>query len=332
MSLSPNRRAVLAGLAAAIGAGLYGVSPSQAGELETNTVRLGHWDDDGAYCWASVYLSGELLRADGFDVHFVQGDMKADNSKWLADDVIDFDMNMPTMHILSLDRGVPIKVLTGVHSGCFNLVASEDIQGVADLKGKRVGISELGGHPHLLLSLMASYVGLDPAHDIDWIVGDSRAEQFKQGKIDAFLSGEPEPEKLRAENVGHIVVNTAFDKPWSDYFCCMIAGRTDYVARNPVATKHVLRAILKSADLCSSNPDLAAKKIAASGLLSSRENVLATLRDTRHEWRDFDAADSLRFYALHMQELGLVKLTPDQVLARGTDWRFMDELQRELKA
>jgi len=88
-----------------IGAGLLGDSPCRADELETKTVRLGHWNDDGAYCWTSVYLAGELLRADGFDVRYVQGDTKADNSQWLADDVIDFDMNMPTMHILSLDRG-----------------------------------------------------------------------------------------------------------------------------------------------------------------------------------------------------------------------------------
>src|SRR5690349_15446340 len=65
------------------------------------------------------------------------------------------------------------------------------------------------------------------------------------------------------------------------------AARADYVARNPVATKRVLRAILKSADLCSSNPELAAEQLAASGMLSSKENVLGTLRDTRHEWRDF---------------------------------------------
>jgi len=272
------------------------------------------------------------LRAAGFDVRHIQGDVKADNSQWLADDVIDFDMNMPTMHILSLARGVPIKVLTGVHSGCFNLIAREDIGTVADLKGRRVGISVLGGHPHLLLSLMASYVGLDPKHEIDWVVGASRAELFKQGKVDAFLSSEPEPQKLRAEKVGHVIVNTAFDKPWSDYFCCMIAGHADYVAKNPVATKHVLRAILTSADLCSSNPELAAERIAATGLLSSKENVLGTLRDTRHEWRDFDAADTLRFYTLRMQEIGLIKSTPSEILSGGTDWRFTRELQRELKA
>jgi NitT/TauT family transport system substrate-binding protein len=332
MALSLNRRTVLAGLAAATGAGLMGIAPSPTAGLETRTVRLGHWEDEGAYCWASVYLAGELLRADGFDVHYVQGDVKADNSQWLADDVIDFDMNMPTMHILSLDRGVPITVLTGVHSGCFNLVAREDIRGVADLKGRRVGIAVLGGHPHLLLSLMAGYVGLDPVHEIDWVVGDSRAELFKQGKIDTYLSGEPEPLKLRDEKVGHVIVNTAFDKPWSDYFCCMIAGRADYVAKNPVATKRVLRAILQSADLCSTRPQLAADRLAASGMLKNKDKVLGTLRETRHEWRDFDAADTLRFYTLQLRELGLVKSTPDDILSGGTDWRFIKDLQRELKA
>jgi NitT/TauT family transport system substrate-binding protein len=332
MSFSPDRRTVLAGLATAAGIGMMGISPSPAAELETQAVRLGRWND-GAYCWASLYLAGELLRADGFtDVRYIQGDQTVDNSQWLADDVIDFDMNMPTMHILSLDRGAPIKVLTGVHFGCFNLIAREDIHSVAELRGRRVGVSVIGGHPHLLLSLMAGYVGLDPVHEIDWVVGDSPAALFKEGKIDAFLSGEPEPQKLRADKIGHTIVDNASDKPWSDYFCCMIAGRADYVAKNPVATKRVLRAILKSVDLCSSNPELAARQLVEGGFLPNKSDILGTFKDTRHEWRDFDAADSLRFYALRMQETGMIKSTPDDILAHGTDWRFIGQLQRELKA
>ena len=43
---------------------------------ETTTVRLPRWID-GAYCWAGLYVAGELLRADGFtDVRYVQGDTK----------------------------------------------------------------------------------------------------------------------------------------------------------------------------------------------------------------------------------------------------------------
>ena len=37
-------------------------------------------------------------------------------------------------------------------------------------------------------------------------------------------------------------------------------------------------------------------------------------------------------YALRMRDVGLIKSTPQKIIADGTDWRFLDELKRELKA
>ena len=113
----------------------------------------------------------------------------------------------------------------------------------------------------------------------------------------------------------------------------MVAGSTDYVNKYPVATKRVLRAILKSADFCASDPKSAARA-AGRSRLSCRATTLRSQRckDTRHDvWRDYDAEDSVRFYALRMQETGMIKSSPQQIIANGTDWRFLDELKRELK-
>jgi NitT/TauT family transport system substrate-binding protein len=335
MRFTPSRRSFLTGLAAVGSTGLFGSSRSRAEEAlpETNTVRLGRWKD-GAYCWASVYLAGELLRADGFtDVQYVAGDKRLDNSQWLAQGHVDFDMNMPSMHIKLIEAGVPIKVLTGVHSGCFELIANDTVRTVADLHGKRVAVDAIGSHPHLLLSLMANYVGLDPVHEINWIESASPADLFAQGKADALLAGAPEPLKLRAMKLGHTVISNAVDRPWSQYFCCMIAGSADYITQNPVATKRVVRAILKSADLCSSDPKSAAELLVERGFLPNFDYAYATLKETRHDaWREYGAEDSLRFYALRMQETRMIKATPQEIIARGSDWRFLEELRHELKA
>ncbi len=40
---------------------------------------------------------------------------------------------------------------------------------------------------------------------------------------------------------------------------------------------------------------------------------------------------SVRFYALRMRETGMIKSSPQGIIAAGTDWRFLDELKRELK-
>ncbi|MGZ3325038.1 MAG: ABC transporter substrate-binding protein, partial [Xanthobacteraceae bacterium] len=50
------------------------------------------------------------------------------------------------------------------------------------------------------------------------------------------------------------------------------------------------------------------------------------------KWRDYDPEDAVRFYALRLREAGMIKSSPNKILADGADWRFWKELKRELKA
>jgi len=49
------------------------------------------------------------------------------------------------------------------------------------------------------------------------------------------------------------------------------------------------------------------------------------------QWREYDAEDTVRFFALRLHEAGMIKATPQQIIAQGTDWRFLHELKKELK-
>jgi NitT/TauT family transport system substrate-binding protein len=220
--------------------------------------------------------------------------------------------------------------LAGVHAGCYELFAHGEIRGIADLKGKSVGM--LGTTE--LISALAAYVGLDPKTDLT-LVNDAAAkpsELFVQGKLDAYLAFPPEPQELHARRVGHVILRTAVDRPWSQYFCCTLAGSRSYVARHPVATKRVVRAFLKAADLCASAPQQAARLIVDGGFAERYDYALQTLTENPYNaWREFDAEDSIRFYALRLHELGMIKSSPQKIIADGTDWRFLNELKRELK-
>ena len=48
-------------------------------------------------------------------------------------------------------------------------------------------------------------------------------------------------------------------------------------------------------------------------------------------WRVLDPEDTLRFYALRLREAGMLKASPRKLIADGTDWRFLNELRKELK-
>jgi NitT/TauT family transport system substrate-binding protein len=257
-----------------------------------------------------------------------------DPSVLLARGEIDFDWNYAAINVVSIDSGAPITVLAGLHSGCLELIAREGIRSVTDLKGKKVGVYTISSSPHILVSLMAAYVGLDPVKDIEW-VADPKVppmELFAAGKIDAFLGTPPEPQDLRARKIGHTIVRTSSDEPWSNYYCCMLAGTNEYVRKYPTATKRVLRALLKAIDLCLAEPQKVARQLIDGGYVASYDLAVQSLKEVRYDrWRDFDPEDSLRFYALRLQEVGLIKESPNKIIAESTNWSFLNDLKRELK-
>ena len=328
--IEQSRRCFLA-TAAAAAAGLLRWPPALAAEgaLETTSVRL---VNDGSICIAPEYAAEDLLRAEGFtDIRYLRVPQSAFEAT-MARREVDFSTDYAAKHISTIDAGVPIVVLAGVHAGCFELFAREGIRNVADLKGKKVGLKEA---PTALLTLMAAQVGLDPAKDIRWVTDPSLnpLELFAEGKIDAFLGFPPEPQELRARHAGRVIVNTATDSPWSQYFCCMVAANREYVRRYPVATKRVLRAILKATDLCVTEPARVARRIVDRGFTPQYEYARATLSEVPYDnWRDYDPGDTIRYYALRLHEAGLIKSSPTRIIADGADWRFLNELKRELKA
>ncbi|MCC2653398.1 MAG: ABC-type nitrate/sulfonate/bicarbonate transport system [Microvirga sp.] len=331
MPIIQHRRHFLASALAAA-ATILGSRDSLAdeGPPETTTIRLGRYPN---ICGAPVDLAEDLLLGEGFtDIRYV-AELSVDA---VARGEIYFDLETAAWVAFQLDAGEPITALAGVHPGCYELFAHAPIQAISDLKGKRVGIAQqLGQSGHLLLAVIAAQVGLDPHEDIDWIASPtvSPMELFAEGQVDAFLAFPPEPQELRARRIGRMILNLGTDKPWSQYLCCIAFGNREFVRDHPVATKRFLRAILKAADICAAEPERAAQQLVDRGFAERYDYALQMLAEIPYDsWRDFDPADAIRFYALRLHEVGMVKSSPAQILAEGTDWRFLDELKRELKA
>jgi NitT/TauT family transport system substrate-binding protein len=335
MHLTQSRRRFLATLSSAGVAGVIGASHSFAAEPppETTTVRFPKFSN--TICGAPVLVIDELLRAEGFtDVRYVRTTSGAAGIRLAARGEVDFENAFVGTHVALIDAGSPISILGGLHIGCYELFAHGDIRSIRDLKGKTVGVAELGSSPHILVSSMASYVGLDPIKEIQRVVSSAEnpLELFANGKIDAFLGFPPEPQELHARKIGRVIVNTARDRPWSQYFCCMVAGNSDFVRKHPVASKRVLRAILKATDFCAADPARAAQQLVEGGFAGRYEYALQTLRDIPYaKWREYSPDDSVRFYALRLREVGMIKSSPNKILADGTDWGQWNELKRELK-
>lgn len=312
-----------------------GVKPatpiSENAPLETTTIRL---VKGPTVCLAPLYMAENLLKGEGFTtVQYV--DLQANMVvEALSTGQIDLGMQFSGPTVVYLDAGKPLTVLAGIHVGCFVLFGREGINEISDLKGKTAAVNALGGPEHVFISSMLAYVNIDPNKDITWITLplSEAQQQFTDGKIDAFLAFPPVAQELRAKKIGHVLVNSMMDKPWSQYFCCMAVTTRDFMQENPVATKRALRALLKATDIVALQPERAAKFMVDKGYTKNYDYALQAMKEIPYNrWRELDPEDTLRFYSLRLREVGMIKSNSEQIIKQGADWRFLNELKQELK-
>jgi NitT/TauT family transport system substrate-binding protein len=334
MAVIQDRRRFLATLSSTAAACLFDVPNvlAQEAPLETTRIRLYEWT---GVCIAPQFVAEELLKAEGFtDVQYVRAEPTGQlPNPLLASGAVDINSQFSAPSILRIEAGDPVVFLGGMHVGCFELFGIGQIRAVRDLKGKRVAIPAFGSPHHIFLASMAAYVGLDPSRDINFVTypANQSMQLLADGKIDALLSFPPVPQELRAKNIGHVILNSSIDRPWSQYFCCMISGNREFIRNHPAATKRAMRALLKAVDVCVVTPERAARIVADRGY--PYEHALQAVREIPYaKWRDYDPEDAVRFYSLRLRDAGMIKSSPNKILADGADWRFWNELKRELKA
>ena len=299
---------------------------------ETRRLRLARFPFE-LVCLAPMWIAEELLRAEGFDD--LQYVAPTANGQYPAVARGELDLGITDIFgfLPQLDAGSPTLALGGIHAGCYELIATHGVRSVRELKGKTVVVANAGRQA--FVSVMLAQVGLDASKSVNFLERPGREgiELLEQGKVDAVLGFAPEPQELRARGIGVSIVNTGIDKPWSQYFCCIAFANRGFVGAHPVATRRALRALLKAADICAAEPARSARKLVAQGFSSNVALAEQSLREIPYgRWREFNSADSLRFYALRLHEVGAIKQSPSKLLAQGADWRFIEQLKRELKA
>jgi NitT/TauT family transport system substrate-binding protein len=323
-------KAALAGAGTVLG--LRSESLAAEPPPETMRIRLVH---SRSTCQAPLLKAEELLGSEGFtDVQYMRKG-RVEANKALASGEADMTMGFNGNISIQVDGGDQVVMLAGVHPGCYELFGHNQVHTIRDLKGKSVTVTDLGSGRHVLLAAMLRYVGLDPRRDVKFVThpAPEAMRLFAEGKIDAFMAQPPEPQELRAKKIGHVIFNSMMDKPWSQYFCCVAAGNKEFVRKHPVATKRALRAILKGADLCGREPEHTARLIVDKGFTNNYDYALQSMKEMQYDqWRSLDAEDTVRFYSLRLHEAGMIKSSPQKIISQGTDWRFLRELKKELKA
>jgi len=317
--------------------GLAAVEPPP----ETTTIRFQKIQSP---CWVPQLVAEPLLREEGFtDIQYIEHEKISQGEEDILAGKVDFTADFTAQSLMKFDPGSPIEFISGLHIGCWSLIVSDRIKSVRDLKGKKVwalgqrttGEYAVKALPNVFFKVLIGYVGLDPYNDVEYIVvpKDEAIELFKRGKIDAFLSFPPGPQQLRAAGIGQVLVDTNVDRPWAQYYCCMITGRRDFIRNNPIATRKVIRSILRANDLVSQDPAMAAQLLVDRKLRKAddQEFMVQSLREIPYDkWRHYSPEDTIRFWALRLKEIGLIKYSPQEYISKNTDWSHIASLKKEM--
>ncbi len=302
---------------------------------EKTTIRLAR--GTLSPCVAPLFLAEQFLPAEGFtNVQYIDVPPGTQDNLPVAAGEIDIGFSYAATLMAAVDTGDPLVALAGAHNSCFELFGNDRVQSLRDLKGKRIWVQKRDATDsvYAFMAALLAYVGIDLEHGVEFVelsLADG-ITQTQAGTIDAWLASRPFSTQLKSAKIGHVVLNAMMDPPWSQYFCCMATGNRDFVEKHPAATKRALRAILKAADVCAREPERAARYLVDKGFTPfSYDQALDAISGLSYTaWREFDPEDTVRFFALRLREAGIVKSTPDQLIARATDWRYLNEIKREL--
>jgi len=301
---------------------------------ETTTIRI----VNSAPCCPALVLAGDLLREEGFtDVRYIN--TSPVDRTWVLKGEADVSLGHPEFITASLDAGVPLMLLAGLHSGCLEVWAGLGVQGPGDLRGKRIAVrrADTSDQFYAFFAALLAYAGIDPLKDVQFVEAGTNLDMnnaFLEGRADAVLAAASTGPAFRRlpKAPGHVILETMTDKPWSQYLCCTLVANGDWTRQNPIATKRGTRAVLRATDAVVRDPARAAHDAVASGLAAFADESLVreTIGMCSYDWRELDPENTLRFFALKLGDVRLIKSTPQQLIDKGTDLIYMRQLQKEL--
>jgi NitT/TauT family transport system substrate-binding protein len=336
-----KRRTLLGAAGAAIAAACVPSAGATVplGPPETTTIRM----DPHIGCESWAWVVEDLLREEGFkDVQITEAFSVLDGG---ADIGATFGNDIAT----KIDAGLPFVAIGATHTGCLQVWAQPGINSIRDLRGKRIDVDSTNSVEDMAYGMWVSYladVGVAPSEVRFRVLPvpppvathhepvNQRLLNFLGGSSDAFLAFVEQGPALRAnpQNPGHLLFDMAIDKPWSQYYCCQIIATRKYATAYPWATKRAMRAILRGIDIVTKDRKAAVDIAVKKGFATDAKLMLEAITPLKYPWREYDPAESLRYFALKLADAKLVKKTPSQIIADGTDFTFFRQMQKELKA
>jgi NitT/TauT family transport system substrate-binding protein len=284
----------------------------------------------GLTCEPAIFVAFEkgFFKEEGVDVELVKSDWSSLRDG-LADGRFHASYSFTMYLIQSTEMAQDLRLTGGIHTGCLRIQAGmkSNIKSVADLKGKRVGVTHLGSPPFLFASRVLAANGMDPKTDVNWVTlpADAMPKALEENKIDALASAEPIGTMLIANNQARSICDQATDSPYDDEYCCVVAVNGKFARDNPSAAAKVTRALLKGAKWVGVNPTAAAKLAVEKKYIAATLDVNAqAIGMLKFEPGVAKARRDVRTVVSEMKKAGFLKKDTDPAELARTAWLDLD--------
>ena len=187
-------------------------------------------------------------------------------SNLVASNKIDASTQLAGAMIPQIDNGLEITFTAGLHTGCTKYYAKEGsgIESVADLKGKKIGVPNIGDSSVIALKrlLYDNGIGVTTENlEVEWVVYGltDLPLALENGAIDVAALHDPVAYSAEQEYGFKKILDLSTDEKFANEYCCMAFVTTKLANENPKAAAAYTRAMLKASAFVQANPQEAAK-------------------------------------------------------------------------
>ncbi|MDR2132771.1 MAG: ABC transporter substrate-binding protein, partial [Clostridiales Family XIII bacterium] len=220
---------------------------------------------DGALCGAPIYIAFDrgFFAEEGFDVELISADSET-RKIGLNNGTIPI-VNGDFQFFPSIDEGVNVSVVDGLHNGCIKFIVKKDspIKTAEDLQGKRIAVDEIGGTPHQVASVWVEKAGISAKPEdkqVEFVVysdGNLEIEALKNGDVDVAALWDPLGSiYTTGENANEyeVLFDLSTDPTFAGKYCCFLYASNKLIKENPEQIASLLRAYRKAQEWISENP------------------------------------------------------------------------------
>ncbi|WP_036920865.1 ABC transporter substrate-binding protein [Propionicicella superfundia] len=283
----------------------------------------------GGLCGSPSYIAQEkgFWAEQGIDVELVSGTFQQQKDGLASGQYL--VANGDFQFFPAVEQGLDLKIIGGMHTGCIKLLVPGDspITSVAGLKGKKIGVDEIGGTPWAVASVALGDAGIDPSESAGQVTFapydlTTLEEVAKRGEVDAIAAWDPQA--TIAENNGfRVLVDISSHPLFAGRFCCFLYASGAAVNDKPETVAALLRGWYKAIEWIAENPEETARIVTDSSqheayVPSEDQELLVTLLKSYHYKNhassassDSQARDDALFFVGKLKDVGYLSSSID---------------------